>query len=448
MALGKIGLSAYQERRAQLMELMGDAVAIFFAAAEQIRNNDVHFPYRQASDLFYLTGFEEPEAVLVLAPCREAGCRTALFLRKKDPEKEVWDGYRLGVDAAPEQLGVDQAFAIDELAEQLPTWMCGATRMFHALGVNAADDAVVVDAMTRARRKRREGHETPAAVIDPAESLHELRLIKDAASLDAMRTAARLTGVGHRRAMAITRPGLNEYALQAALEYEWSVRGARRSAYPSIVGSGPNACVLHYRDNDRLMQDGDLVLVDAGCEYGYMASDVTRTWPVGGRFTPPQRALYEAVLAAQLAAIDHCRAGHTFDSVHAVAVRVLTEHMVALGLIEGPAEARIEDEGYKRYYMHRTGHWLGMDVHDVGRYMRAGDSRALQAGMVLTVEPGLYVAPDDAQAPAEYRGLGVRIEDDVLVTEGAPDVLTQDIPKTVAELEALVGSARLTLDDC
>lgn len=437
----------FERHRHRLVERMTDAVAVFFAAPEQVRNNDVHFAYRQDSDFYFLSGFEEPEAVLVIAPQRPEGEQVAIFVRPRDPEREVWDGKRLGIDAAPEALGVDAAHDLAELAEKLPDYLVGARTLYFALGQHAEHDEAVMAALTRARRARREGRETPSAIVDPGEVLHPLRLIKDASALASMRKAAALTGLGHRRAMAITAPGVHEYQLQAAMEYEWSVRGARRQAYPSIVGSGPNACVLHYRDNSRRLEDGDLVLVDAGCEFGYHASDVTRTWPASGRFTDAQRAVYQAVLDAQKAAIAHCVPGNTFDSVHTVAVEVLTEHMVKLGLLEGPAADRVADEGYKRYYMHRTGHWLGMDVHDVGRYHVEGDSRPLEAGMVLTVEPGLYIAPDDEKAPEALRGIGVRIEDDVLVTADGPEVLTGDIPKEVADVEAQVGSAPLGLDE-
>ncbi|MEZ4470710.1 MAG: aminopeptidase P N-terminal domain-containing protein [bacterium] len=433
----------FKRHRRALMEQMKDAVAVFFSARETLRNNDVHFEYRQGSDFFHLTGFEEPESVLVLAPHREAGDQTFLFLRQRDPEREVWDGKRLGVEAAPAALGIDKAFPIEQLAQKLPGLLVGAGRQYHHLGECSEDDVIILDALKAARRLRKRGDDTPGDVLDPAELLHEHRLLKSPAAIEQMQQAATLTARGHRLGMAVTRPGLFEYQLQAAMEYSWRVGGARREAYPSIVGSGPNACVLHYRENNRRLEAGDLVLVDAGCEFGYHASDVTRTWPVNGRFSDPQRAIYEVVLNAQLAAIDHCRAGHAFDAVHQVAVRVLTEGMCDLGLLKGPVKERIEDEGYKRYYMHRTGHWLGMDVHDVGRYYLRGTSRALEPGMVLTVEPGIYIAPDDDQAPEAFRGIGVRIEDDVLVTEGAPRVLTDEAPKTVAEVEAVIGTADL-----
>lgn len=437
----------YAERRQRLMERMRDAVAIFFAAPETLRNHDVHHPYRQDSDLHYLTGFEEPESVLVIAPHREPGDRVILFLRVRDPEREVWDGKRLGVDAAPKAVGVDKAWPIDELAERLPTCFEGATRLYHALGRphREADDRAVLTALAAARRARKKGIDTPGDLLDPESLLHEDRLIKDAGALDAMRRAAALTALGHRRAMAATRAGVREYQIMAAMEYEWIVRGAVRNAYPSIVGSGPNACILHYRAGDRALEPGELVLVDAGCEVGYHACDVTRTWPVDGKFSEPQRRIYALVLKAQKAAIDHCRPGRTFESVHDLTVKLLVEGLVELGLLEGDVDEIIRSEAFKRFYMHRTGHWLGMDVHDVGPYYLRGTSRALEPGMVLTVEPGLYIAPDDETVAPEWRGIGIRIEDDVLVTAGAPDVLTAEIPKEIADIEALVGSDPLTV---
>lgn len=437
----------YKERRHQLVRRMRDAVAIFFAAPETIRNNDVHHDYRQDSDLHYLTGFDEPECVLIVAPHREAGDRTVLFLRAKDPEREIWDGRRLGVDDAAATLGIDRAWPIDALADKLPEYLHGATRLYHAFGRpgRAEDDRIVLEALTAARRARRKGIDTPGDLLDPEPLLHELRLTKDDAALDAMRKAAALTARGHRRAMAATRAGLREYQLRAALEYEWGVRGSVRNAYSTIVGSGPNACVLHYRAGDRELQPGELVLVDAGCEVDYHAADVTRTWPVDGRFTPPQAAIYALVLKAQKAAIDHCRPGRTFESVHDLTVKVLVEGLVELGLLEGDVNKIIEEETFKRFYMHRTSHWLGMDVHDVGGYHLRGTSRSLEPDMVLTVEPGLYIAPDDDTVDPKWRGIGIRIEDDVRVTDGAPDVLTAEIPKEIAEIEAIVGTDPLAI---
>lgn len=432
----------FESRRRALMDRMEDAVAVFFAAPETIRNQDVHHEYRQESDFYYLLGFEEAQAVLVVAPHKPEGERVALFLRKRDPEHEVWDGELMGTDRAIEQLKVDHAHPIDELAEKLPGYFEGVGRIYFSLGRSRADDETVLRAMRASRKARKKGIRTPQDLLDPSPALHELRLVKGAEDLAAMRAAAALNARGHRRAMAATRPGMYEYQLQAQLEYAWKMGGSPRAAYPSIVGSGHNACVLHYRANTRKMEAGDLVLVDAGCELHYYASDVTRTWPVSGRFTRPQRAVYEVVLAAQKAAIDRCRPGETFNSVHDAALRVLVEGMLELGLIEGTVDECIEQEKYKKYYMHRTSHWIGMDVHDVGDYYVDGASRKLEPGMALTVEPGLYI--NDPEAPAELRGIGVRIEDDVVVTTGEPEVLTADIPKEVAELEALVGTAPAT----
>ena len=427
-------------RRSALMERMEDAVTVLFAAPETVRNNDVHHAYRQDSDFWFLTGFEEPDSVLVLAPGRAAGDQVVLFLRDRDPEREVWDGHRLGVDAAAAALGLDAAFDVKSLGEKLPEYLKGSRKLYYTLGLHPDQDGVVLAALAAARRARKTGVDTPGDLLDPGATLHELRLVKDEVALDAMRRAAALGGMGHRRAMAATRPGAFEYQIQAVMECEWRLAGSPRQAYETIVGSGPNACVLHYRDNRRQMGDGDLVLVDAGCEIDYHASDITRTWPVNGRFSPAQRDAYEVVLAAQEASIEHCRAGHSFESVHDVAVRVLTQGMIDLGLLAGEVDERIEDESYKRYYMHRTGHWIGMDVHDVGAYFDSGASRPLTPGMVLTVEPGLYIAPEDEQAPEALRGIGIRIEDDVLVTGGAPEVLSSGVPKAVAEIEALVGT--------
>jgi len=439
-----VSKSIWKSHRDAVAARLRDAVAVVFAAPEQIRNNDVHHDYRQDSDFYYLTGCEEPECVLVIAPHREPGDQTALFLRVKDPEREVWDGERIGVDAAPSVLAVDKAYPIGELALRLPEWLKGARKASYAFGRWPAQDAIMTDAMNAAARiHRRQGHETPSELVLPEELLWEQRLIKTPESIDTMRRAAQLAALGHRRAMAVGRPGVFEYQLQAAMEYEWMVRGSRRTAYSSIVGSGPNACVLHYRDNARQTQPGDLVLIDAGCELGYFASDITRTWPVSGKFTAPQREIYSLVLAAQKASIAHCRRGHTFQAVHDATVKVLAAGLVELGLLKGTVDACIEREDYKRFYMHRTSHWLGMDVHDVGRYWLAGASRTLEPGMVLTVEPGIYISPHDESVPERYRGIGIRIEDDVLITAGHPEILSGDAPKEVEEIEALVGTSTL-----
>ena len=433
----------FARHRTTLMQQLKGAVAVFFAAPELVRNSSVHHEYRQDSDFFHLTGFDEPEAVLVLAPHRAQGERTIMFLRERDAEREVWDGRRLGTARAPDALGVDVAYDIADLGKTLSECLVGAEQLYFQLGKRGEDDQVILKAIQGAKRARRTGKQTPVDILDPADLLHETRLIKSDEGQAAMRRAGALTAAAHAHGMAVTRPGIFEYQIQAAMEYSWRVRGARREAYPSIVGSGPNGCVLHYRDNNRQTQDGDLVLVDAGCEIDYFASDVTRTWPVNGTFSPAQKAVYEIVLDAQLIAIEHCKPGVSFEGVHDVAVRRLTEGLIDLGLLEGSVDGCIEEESYKRFYMHRTGHWIGRDVHDVGRYYLRGASRALEAGMVTTVEPGIYIAPDDETVPEEFRGIGIRIEDDVLITADGPDVLTDAAPKSVADVEAMVGSASL-----
>jgi Xaa-Pro aminopeptidase len=433
--------SMFAERRSLFFSRLRDASAVFFAAPETIRNNDVHNDYRQDSDFYYLTGFEEPESVLVVSPQKDPGNQIVLFLRTRDPEREIWDGERVGVERAVEVLGVDKAFPIEALAEVLPGYLEGARRVYYEMGRegHGENDRGMLSAIAAARRARRQGTDTPGDMLDPAGVIHEMRLRKGPEEIESMRKAAMLTGQSHRKAMAMTRAGLREYQISAAIEFEWTMAGSVRHAYPAIVGSGPNACVLHYRAGERKMQDGELVLVDAGCEVDYYACDVTRTWPVSGRFSTEQRTIYEIVLRAQEAAIGYCRVGIPFEVIHNKATRVLVEGLVEIGLLEGEIDDIIRDESFKRFYMHRTCHWLGMDVHDVGAYYLGGTSRALEPGMVLTVEPGIYISPTDTEVPEAFRGIGVRIEDDVLITVDGPDVLTAEIPKQVADIEAIVG---------
>ncbi len=435
----------YAERRAALMEQMESAVALFFAAPELIRNRDVPQPYRQESDFYYLTGFTEPEAVLLLAPNQPEGAQEVLFLRERDQEKEVWLGERLGIERAVESLEIEKPLPISSLEQELPELLKGAAQIYFDLGRHGPDDQIVIQAMRAARSLRREGAETPHTIIDSAELLHEMRLFKGPAELEILRRSASLTALGHRRAMAATTPGLYEYQLQALMEYEWHLRGSERVAYGSIVGGGKNACCLHYEENRALLSEGALVLVDAACELDYYAADITRTWPVSGHFNEVQARLYSYVLKAQKAAIAACREGKPFNGVHDASVRVLTEALIELELIDGPLEEAISDERHKKYSLHRCSHWLGLDVHDVGRYHLEGESRPLKPGMLLTVEPGLYIPADDEHAPESMRGLGIRIEDDVLITEGEPEILTWEAPKEIAEIEALVGSTTLEL---
>lgn len=425
-------LQTHAARRERVKEALAGAVLVVPSTPTAVRNNDVEHDYRQDSDLYYLTGFDEPESVLVL----RGGSAKAftLFLRPRDPEREVWDGRRAGVQGALDDFGADQAFAIDELAAQLPGLLENTERVFYRLGKNRAFDEQLLAALDRVRARHKLGVSAPHSIVDPALLLHELRLKKDVDELALMQRAADITGEAHLAAMARAKPGLYEYEIDALIGSIFRKHGSERPAYGSIVGSGPNATVLHYRKNDRQLAEGDLLLIDAGCEFGYYASDVTRTFPVSGRFSDAQRAVYEVVLEAQLASIAAVRPGATLDAVHQASVDVLAAGLVRLGLIAGPVDDAIAEGRYKRFYMHRTSHWLGMDVHDVGAYFQGGRARLLEPGMVLTVEPGLYIA-ENADVDARWRGIGVRIEDDVLVTRSGCSVLTQNIPKTVADVE-------------
>jgi Xaa-Pro aminopeptidase len=420
-------------RRKRLLEAIGHGVVIVPAAPVSIRNNDVEHDYRQDSDFYYLTGFDEPESVLVLST--EHVQRTVLFVRPRDKDRETWDGPRAGVDGALGWPGVDAAFPIGELAQRLPEYLTGARRLHHRLAQNAEFDQIVFRAIDAVRRKARRGAIAPTEIIDFTLSLHELRLHKSDAELDTMARAAAISRQAHARAMEVARPGRYEYEVEAELLRVFRANGAERPAYGSIVASGPNATVLHHRRNDRQMQEGELLLIDAGAEYGYYASDVTRTFPVSGHFSAAQRAIYELVLAAQLAAIAQIRPGTTYLQVHDRAVQVLSDGLVRLGLLAGPVQEVIEHGRYKRYYMHGTSHWLGMDVHDVGEYYTHKEPRKLQPGMVLTVEPGVYIAPDDTTVDERFRGIGVRIEDDIAVTDTGHLNLTAAIPKDPEEIE-------------
>jgi Xaa-Pro aminopeptidase len=428
----------YRHRRERMIEAMGAAALVVFSAPELLRNNDVEHEWRQDSDFHYLSGFDEPGSVLVLRGGAEP--RFVLFVRPRDPERETWDGPRAGVDGAVADFGADAAYPLSELAERLPDLLGNLDSVFYRLGRERTNDDIVLRALDGVRRLARKGISCPRAIVDPGSVLHEARLLKSAEELERMQRAAAITEVGHREVMAHSKPGMFEYEAEALLRGAFRRGGAERHAYAPIVGSGPNATILHYHKNDRRMLDGDLLLVDAGSEYEYYASDVTRTFPVSGRFTPPQRTIYELVLRAELLAIDATRPGATLDDVHGVAVRVLVEGLIELGIISGPLEQALAEERHKPWYMHRTSHWLGMDVHDVGTYYLAGKPRPLSPGMVLTVEPGLYFSQNDTRVPEQYRGIGVRIEDDVLVTEGEPNVLTAAIPKQVDAVEQACAS--------
>jgi Xaa-Pro aminopeptidase len=426
-------------RRVEVAKAMQAAspgsVAVFPATPVFHRNSDVEHEYRQDSDVHFLSGFAEPECVLVIV-ASENGPKTTLFVRPRDPEREIWDGVRAGVDGAKAHFGADEAFPISELGVELPKLLEDRDRLYYRAGRDRAFDDRMFAALDRARARAKLGHGFPTEIVDPATVVHELRLHKDAEALASMRRAAAITTVAHKACMAAVRPGMYEYEIEAILLDTFRKNGSERAAYGSIVGSGPNATVLHYRSNDRLMAEGELLLIDAGCEYGYHASDVTRTFPVSGKFTEPQRKIYDLVLAAQLAGFAATKPGSTLDAVHAACVEVLAKGLLELGLLKGTLAEVLETTSYKRFYMHKTSHWLGMDVHDVGRYHTARKARPLAPGMVLTVEPGLYVSAHDETVAPEWRGIGVRIEDDLLVTESGYENLTAEIPKTVAEVEA------------
>ncbi|MCB9758828.1 MAG: aminopeptidase P N-terminal domain-containing protein [Alphaproteobacteria bacterium] len=426
----------FADRRAAVLDRLGpDEALLVFGANHHLRNGDAEYPYRQDSDLWYLTGWPDPESALIIRPGHEHP--TQLFVQPKDPEREVWTGIRPGTEGALEQFGVDAAQTIDCLKDTLAELLVGVRTLHYRVGEDPEHDRLVLGAAAKARRPARKvGQPVPDAFVSPGRLLGELRLFKTEHELDLLRTAAGITADAHIAAMKAAKPGMMEYELEALINYTFRSRGGNGPGYTTIVGSGANACVLHYVTNDSPLPPDGLVLVDAGCEFRNYTADVTRTFPASGRFTKAQAEVYEVVLAAQLASIDACRAGRTFDEVHQISVRTLTEGMVSLGLLEGEVDALIEDESFKKYYMHGTSHWLGIDVHDTGSYVAEGGSRPLSPGMVLTIEPGLYIAPDDEDAPERLRGIGIRIEDDVLVTEDEPDVLTAACPKTLADVEA------------
>ncbi len=429
----------FAARRQKLIAaLPQDAVVVIASAPEKIRSRDTDYPYRQDSDFYYLTGFEEPDAVLVL----RAGDETSqqFFCRPRDRAREIWDGYRLGPEGAEQVMGLSPALPINELDARLPQLIAGARQVFYALGQSPVWEQRVMGLINQLRSQSRSGVKAPEALCDLGPLLHEQRLLKSPAEIDLMRASAAIAMDAHRRAMRTCRPGLWEYQLEAEILHHFAMAGARHPAYNTIVGGGANACVLHYIQNNQPLIAGDLVLIDAGCEYGYYASDITRTFPVSGRFNPQQAALYDLVIAAQQAAIAVIRPGTPWNQPHDESVRVLTQGLVDLGLLCGEVETLIATEAYKRFYMHRVGHWLGMDVHDVGAYKTHGQWRPLQAGMVMTVEPGLYVAADDDSVGPEWRGIGIRVEDDVLVTDAGCELLTAGLIRTRAEIEAYMAA--------
>jgi len=474
-------LAPFADRRQRLAEAVGDGIAVIPGAREVTRNADTDYEFRQSSDFHFLTGFDEPDAVLVLNPAH-AKERYVLFVRPRDREMEIWNGHRAGVEGAIATYGADTAYTIDQLDDKLREFAIDRPTLFYHLGNTAYDGRMIrlVDAL---RAVKTRGLVTPTRIEDPAPIVAEMRLRRSPAELARQRRACEISRDAHAEAMRFCRPGMHEYEVQAALEFVFRMAGSPRNGYPSIVASGPNACILHYHENTRRMEEGDLLLIDAACEWGYYSADITRTFPVGGRFTAPQRAVYQVVLDAQLAAIAACRPGHRYADIHEAARRALTEGLVRLGVLPRGVEESLAMHHYREFYMHGTGHWLGMDVHDVGDYRVRGESRRLEPGMVLTVEPGLYFDParetvtyhlrefseeemwerryrlgtaaarkieDEEKAraekvthpvPREYRGIGVRIEDDIVITADGCEVLTAGTPKTIEEVERTCAEA-------
>jgi Xaa-Pro aminopeptidase len=430
----------FAARRKRFLEAMEpDSVALLLGAGLAVRSRDTHFRFRQDSDFHYLTGFDHPNAALVLR--RDGGPPFTLFVEPRDPEAETWTGYRPGVEGARADYGADEAYPQGDLLAKLPGLLEKARRVYHVLGRDARVDQKIVETVEAARIRSRAHAPPPDAIVDPRAILHEMRLFKEPAELELMRRAAEISREAHAAAAALAHEGAGEHELEALIDYTFRRRGGWGPAYESIVGGGANATILHYVANDQPLRDGTLVLIDAGCEYAGYAADVTRTYPVGGRFAPAARDVYDVVLAAQDAALEVSRPGATLEDVHDAALRRLVEGMMALGLLPpASVEEAIRAGDFRRYYMHRTSHWLGLDVHDAGSYSADGKPRRLEPGMVFTVEPGLYVPAGDERAPAALRGIGVRIEDDVVVTEGGHENLCAAIPKRPDDVEALVRS--------
>lgn len=428
-------IAIYAERRKRLQTQMQGGIAIIPTAPEVVRNADAHYDYRHDSHFYYLTGFAEPEAVLVLIAGEKM--QTILFCREKNAEREVWDGFRYGPDAASEKFGFDAAYPIAQLDEKLGELMGNQPMLYYPIGADPDWDARIIKLREAVKAKARTGIRVPKEIRDVREQVNEMRLFKDGHEQDIMRRAAKVSCDAHRRAMRFTRPGRHEYEVEAELLHEFCRHGARHPAYTSIVAGGANACTLHYVGNNAVLNEGDLLLIDAGCELDGYASDITRTFPVNGKFSTAQKDVYEIVLAAQAAAIYAAKPGKLWNSPHEAALRVLAEGFIDLKLCQGSVESVLESESYKQFYMHRTGHWLGMDVHDVGEYKIGDQWRPLQAGMTLTVEPGCYIRPSD-NVPKALWNIGIRIEDDVLITAQGNEVLTQAAPKTVKEIEEVM----------
>jgi Xaa-Pro aminopeptidase len=423
------------QRRERLVSLMKQGVAVVRTAPERARNRDSVYPYRFDSYFYYLSAFPEPEAALVLIAGAEP--RSILFCREKNTEREIWDGFRYGPDQAREIFGFEEAHPISELDELMPKLLANQPSVFWDVGADCDWDTRVIGWINKVRAQVRSGVTAPAEICDIRVFLDDMRLIKDQHELGAMRRAADISTEAHRRAMRATRPGLREYEVEAEIVHEFRRRGAQAPAYTPIVAGGANSCVLHYVQNDAILKDGELVLIDAGCELDGYASDITRTFPVGGKFAGPQRDIYEMVLAAQAAAIAEVKPGAEWENPHNAAVKVLAQAMVDLGLCKGTVDSAIESGDYRRFFMHRTGHWLGLDVHDAGDYKRNGKWVELRPGMVLTVEPGCYVRPGEG-VPEKFWNIGVRIEDDALVTGSGCEIITAAAPKKIEDIESLM----------
>ena len=440
--MSHIPKSEYARRRKALMaQMVPNSIAILPAAAVAVRNRDVEHVYRQDSDFQYLSGFPEPEAVIALIPGREHG-EYVLFCRERNPERELWDGLRAGQEGAVRDFGADDAFPISDIDDILPGLIEGRDRVYSSIGSHPEFDRHLMDWINSIRSKARLGAQPPNEFEALDHLLHDMRLYKSAAEIKVMRRAADISARAHVRAMQACRAGLHEYSLEAELDYEFRKGGAKMPAYGSIVAAGRNACILHYQQNDAVLRDGDLVLIDAGCEIECYASDITRTFPVSGRFSPEQKAIYELVLEAQQAAFAAIGPDKHWNQAHEATVQVITQGLVRLGLLKGEVDELIARDAHRAFYMHRAGHWLGLDVHDVGEYKVGGEWRVLELGMTLTVEPGIYIAPDNLSVAKKWRGIGVRIEDDVVVTKKGCEILTGAVPKSVADIEALMATAR------
>ncbi|MDT0175816.1 Xaa-Pro aminopeptidase [Enterobacter sp. BRE11] len=437
-----ISLDTFQQRRQALLTKMAPgSAALIFAAPEVTRSNDSEYPFRQNSDFWYFTGFNEPQALLVLIKSDETHNHSVLFNRVRDLTAEIWFGRRLGQDAAPEKLGVDRALPWDDIGQQLHLLLNGLDVVYHAQGEYAEADALVFAALEKLRRGFRQNFSAPATLTDWRPWVHEMRLFKDEEEIAILRRAGQISALAHTRAMEACRPGLFEYHLEGEIHYVFNRHGARFPSYNTIVGSGENGCILHYTENESELRDGDLVLIDAGCEFHGYAGDITRTFPVNGKFTAPQRAIYDIVLASLYKALALFGPGVSIRDVNEEVVRIMVSGLVELGILQGEVETLIAEEAHRPFFMHGLSHWLGLDVHDVGHYGTPSRDRILEPGMVLTVEPGLYIAPD-ADVPAEYRGIGIRIEDDILITETGNENLTDSVVKDADAIEALMAAAR------